>query len=136
MKLSKIFLSETTRPSANIFNLLHHQKILYQSCSNYAPGVLYYWLHCCLWLFPQVSDPGPSGPSCLFCCCVVCCCVVWNTFFAMQLCNSFCNVYSYSVLYILQILLPIMKKSRYRHIVFKVTTTDLSQKNLCWNKCV
>ena len=65
MKLSKIFLSETTRPSANIFNLLHHQKVLYQSCSNYAPGVLQYWLDCCLWLFPQVSDPGPSGPSCL-----------------------------------------------------------------------
>ena len=23
------------------------------------------WLHCDLWPFPQVSDPGPSGPSCL-----------------------------------------------------------------------
>jgi len=46
MKLSKIILSETTRPSAFIFNIKHHQKILYQSCSNYASGVLYYWLHC------------------------------------------------------------------------------------------
>ena len=57
-------MSETTRPSAFIFNILHHQKVLYQNCSNYAPGVLYYWIHCDLWPFPQVSDPGPSGPSC------------------------------------------------------------------------
>jgi len=27
--------------------------------------VLCKWLHCDLWPFPQVSDPGPLGPSCL-----------------------------------------------------------------------
>jgi len=27
--------------------------------------VLCKWLHSDLWPFPQVSDPGPSGPSCL-----------------------------------------------------------------------
>jgi len=27
--------------------------------------VLCKWLHCDLWPFPQVSDPGPFGPSCL-----------------------------------------------------------------------
>jgi len=39
MKLIKIFLSETTRPRAFIFGVKHHQEVLYQSCSNYAPGV-------------------------------------------------------------------------------------------------
>ena len=60
MQLSKIFLSETPRPRAFIFSIKHHLEVLYQSCSNYAPGVLYYWLHCDLWPFPQVSVPGPS----------------------------------------------------------------------------
>jgi len=39
MRFSKIFLSETTRPRAFIFGILHHLEILYQSCSNYAPEV-------------------------------------------------------------------------------------------------
>jgi len=39
MKLSKIFLSETTRPKAFIFGIKHHLEVLYQSCSNYAPWV-------------------------------------------------------------------------------------------------
>jgi len=39
MKLSKIFSSETTRHRAFIFGKEHHLKVLYQSCSNYAPGV-------------------------------------------------------------------------------------------------
>jgi len=30
--------------------------------------VLCKWLHCDLWPFPQVSDPGPSGPSSLLNC--------------------------------------------------------------------
>ena len=37
MKLSKIFLSETTRPRAFIFGIQHHLEVLYKSCSNYAP---------------------------------------------------------------------------------------------------
>jgi len=32
-------MSETTRPRAFIFGILHHLEVLYQSCSNYAPGV-------------------------------------------------------------------------------------------------
>jgi len=28
--------------------------------------VLCKWLHCDLWPFPQVSDPGPSGPFCFY----------------------------------------------------------------------
>jgi len=39
MQLSKIYLSETTRPRAFIFGIEHHLKVLYQSYSNYAPGV-------------------------------------------------------------------------------------------------
>jgi len=39
MQLSKIFLSETTRPRAFIFSKKHHLEALYQNCSNYAPGV-------------------------------------------------------------------------------------------------
>ena len=39
MQFSKIFLSETTRPRAFIFGINHHLEVLYQSCSNYAPGV-------------------------------------------------------------------------------------------------
>jgi len=39
MQFFKIFLSETTRPGAFIFGIKHHQEVLYQSCSNYAPGV-------------------------------------------------------------------------------------------------
>ena len=31
--------SETTRPRAFIFGIKHHLEVLYQSCSNYAPGV-------------------------------------------------------------------------------------------------
>ena len=34
----KIFLSETTRPSALIFGMKHHLVVLNQVCSNYAPG--------------------------------------------------------------------------------------------------
>jgi len=37
MKLSKIFLSETTRPRSVIFGIKHHLEVLYQSCSNYTP---------------------------------------------------------------------------------------------------
>ena len=37
--VKKIFLSETTRPRALIFGILHYQKDLYQVCSNNAPGV-------------------------------------------------------------------------------------------------
>jgi len=29
--------------------------------------VLCKWLHCDRWPFPQVSDPGPFGPSCYIC---------------------------------------------------------------------
>jgi len=29
--------------------------------------ILCNWLHCDLWPFPQVSDPGPFGPSCFKC---------------------------------------------------------------------
>jgi len=39
MQFSKIFLSETTRPRAFIFGIQHHLEVLYQSCSNYVPGV-------------------------------------------------------------------------------------------------
>ena len=35
----KIFFSETTRPRAMIFGMLHHLVDLYQVCSNYATGV-------------------------------------------------------------------------------------------------
>jgi len=33
------FLNETTRPRAFIFGIYHHLDVLYQSCSNYAPGI-------------------------------------------------------------------------------------------------
>jgi len=56
MQLSKIFLSETTRPRAFIFGIQHYIafifgiqhyiEVLYQNCSNYAPGVK--------------IDPGPG----------------------------------------------------------------------------
>jgi len=39
MQLAKNFLSETTRPKALIFGILHHLEVLYRSCSNYDPGV-------------------------------------------------------------------------------------------------
>ena len=39
MQFSKIFLSETTRPRAFILGIQHHLEVLYQSCSNCAPGV-------------------------------------------------------------------------------------------------
>jgi len=39
MQFSKFFLSETTRPRAFIFGIYHQLEVLYQSCSNYAPGV-------------------------------------------------------------------------------------------------
>jgi len=32
-------LSQTTRPRAFIFGIKHYLEVLYQSCSNYAPGV-------------------------------------------------------------------------------------------------
>ena len=35
----KIFLSVTIRPTAFIFGVWHHLGVLYQYCSNYAPGV-------------------------------------------------------------------------------------------------
>ena len=35
----KIFFSETTRPIALIFGMWHRLMVLYQVCSNYAPGV-------------------------------------------------------------------------------------------------
>ena len=43
MKHEKL-LSETTRPRALIFGMLHHLVDLYQVCSNYspAPGVTYF----------------------------------------------------------------------------------------------
>ena len=37
-KHEKIFLSETTRPRALIFDMKHHLVNLYQVCSNYGPG--------------------------------------------------------------------------------------------------
>jgi len=39
MQLSKILLTETTRPRAFIFGIKHHLEVLYQRYSNYAPGV-------------------------------------------------------------------------------------------------
>jgi len=39
MQFSKVFLSETTRLSANIFRIWHHLEVLYQSYSNYAPRI-------------------------------------------------------------------------------------------------
>ena len=39
MQFSKIFLSETTRPRAFIFGILHHLVVLYKIPSNYAPRV-------------------------------------------------------------------------------------------------
>ena len=39
MKTLKIFLSETTRPTALIFAMYHHLVDLYQVCSNNDPGV-------------------------------------------------------------------------------------------------
>ena len=38
MKNFKNLLPETTRPSALIFGMNHHLVVLYQVCSNYAPG--------------------------------------------------------------------------------------------------
>jgi len=49
MQLSKIILSENTRPRAFIFGIKHHLEVLYQSCLNYAPGVK--------------IDPVPGGHS-------------------------------------------------------------------------
>ena len=37
-KHDHIFLSETTRPRALIFDMKHHLVNLYQICSNYIPG--------------------------------------------------------------------------------------------------
>ena len=37
-KHEKIFLPETTRTRALIFDMYHHLVDLYQVCSNYAPG--------------------------------------------------------------------------------------------------
>ena len=37
--VKKIFLSETTRPGALMFGMLHHLVDLYQVCSNYTPRV-------------------------------------------------------------------------------------------------
>ena len=39
MQTLKIFLSEITRPRALIFGMQHYLMVLYQSCSNYFPGV-------------------------------------------------------------------------------------------------
>jgi len=39
MQFSKIFLSETSRPRAFTFGIMHHLEVLDQICSNYAPGV-------------------------------------------------------------------------------------------------
>jgi len=66
MQFLKIFLFETKRPRAIRFGIKHYLEFLYQSCSNYAPEVLCKRLHCDLWPFPQVSDQGPFGPSCLW----------------------------------------------------------------------
>ena len=34
----KIFLSETIRPRALIFGMMHYLVVFYQVCSNYTPG--------------------------------------------------------------------------------------------------
>jgi len=68
MKLSKIFLSETTRSRAFIFGYLIYTIIKRSSTKvvQIMPlGFSIFWLYCDLWPFPQVSDPGPSRPSCL-----------------------------------------------------------------------
>ena len=39
MENLKIFFSKTIRPKVLIFSMLHHLMVLYENCSNYAPGV-------------------------------------------------------------------------------------------------
>ena len=89
-----------------------------------------YYVQLTRWPRGNASDCGARDSKndlyvCFFVLLLLCFYVlVQNTLFVMDLCSSFCNVYSFSIRYILQLLQPVIRVSRYRPSIFKKLCAD------------